>query len=137
MALHAASSIHAFVGPGGCAHYRDVVTEATDTEEAVYAPEFQVDCPTCEPVLATMKGAWGPVNKPAPLTGDEQDVLQAQQDDANRSLLAGLAQLPQVLAGLVAQNAGIMETLQNMAPKAPETPKPAVPTRQPRQGQKR
>lgn len=136
MALHAASSITGFVGPGGCAHHREVVKPGgTDDEPEQYASEFVVDCKTCEPILATMKAAWGPVNKPAPLTGDELDLLEAQQADANRSLLAGLAQLPDVLKGLVLQNQEVVAAIQALKP-VENTVRPNTP-RQPRQGQKR
>ncbi|WAL67141.1 Lsr2 family protein [Amycolatopsis cynarae] len=56
---------------------------------------FVIACERCEASLAGVPG-WGPADKPAPLTGDEQADLEAKQKSANMNLLEGLASLPAI-----------------------------------------
>lgn len=70
-----------------------------------YAPDFLLTCAVCEPTL-TDHELWGPADKPAPLTRDEQANLEAQQKDANRSILESIAAMP-----------GMIEVLQSLVNK--------------------
>lgn len=70
-----------------------------------YAPDFLLTCAICEPTL-TDHELWGPADKPAPLTRDEQANLEAQQKDANRSILESIAAMP-----------GMIEVLQSLVNK--------------------
>ncbi len=114
MALKAASSITAYAGPCGTIHERPKTGE------------FIVDCPDC---VVSLRGheLWGPADQPAPLTSDEARVLQSQQADANRSMLQGLAQLPDVLQSLVAM---IGAQQSGVTPAPAPAPRPS--TRNPR-----
>ena len=93
MALRAASSIMAYSGPGGCYHARSIVKKGTGKNAVEEPGDFTIACVVCEPTLAGHE-LWGPADAPAPLTHDEETNLKANQADANRSMLEGIAAIP-------------------------------------------
>jgi hypothetical protein len=93
MALRAASSIQAYTGPDGCKHSRSVVKTGTGKNTKEEPGDFVIACVKCEPTLAGSE-LWGPADQPPPLTIDEERVLKANQTDANRSMLEGIAAIP-------------------------------------------
>lgn len=93
MALRAASSIQAYTGPNNCYHARSVVKRGAGKNATAEPGDFVIACGNCEPTLAGSE-LWGPSDQPAPLTTDEESRLKAQQTDANRSMLEGIAAIP-------------------------------------------
>lgn len=106
MALRAASSIMAYSGPNGCTHTRPVHRKGQGKNATEELGDFVLTCVVCEPTLAGSE-LWGPADRPAPLTKDEEENLKSQQTDANRSMLEGIASIPgmiDVLRDLVEQS---------------------------------